>query len=85
MAQTFKTQSGITYTLRESEEFLEKAFILESDGDFPIKIDIVGVTVELPDGTKKTKFRYNYKNCIGIPDFAVADCVCEYLEENFGK
>lgn len=85
MKLTFTTASGITYTLLKDEMFGENAYLLKSDGEYSKTILIMGITVGFPDGNKKTVYRYSQKDTAGIADIAVADCVCEYLEENFGK
>ena len=82
---TFKT-SSTTYNLEKLPEYYgENAYMLSADNEFAGKILIMGITVECPDGNKKTLFRYSQHDVKGTADIAVADCACEYLEENFGK
>lgn len=83
MKLTFTTASGVNYTLMKENALGENAYILKSNGEYPAMILIMGITVEFPEGNKKTVYRYSQKDTKGIADIAVADCVCEYLEEHF--
>lgn len=85
MKLTFTTTSGVNYTLLKDKMLGENTYLLKSDGEYSETIPIMGITVEFPNGNKKTVYRYSQKDTTGITDIAVADCVCEYLEENFGK
>lgn len=86
MATTFKTANA-TYTLEKLPEICgDNAYLLKSeDNELAGHIFIMGVTVECPNGNKKTLFRYSHQDVKGAVDIAVADYACEYLEENFGK